>query len=71
MRHLIPTLALAIAAFSPGLHAACFTGTDRANAVVYEGNTSPIDLSKPISEGIADKYPGGHLVVSILSCGAA
>ena len=68
MRHLMMLLAVAGAALGSNAFAACFTVTDRANAVIYRGESSPIDLSKPISEGIAERFPGGHLVMSLYSC---
>ncbi len=40
----------------------CFTIYDTENAAVYRSVNSPIDLSGPISDAMAAKYPGHYLV---------
>jgi len=42
----------------------CYTVTNSAEEVVYRSGDAPVDLSKPISNGLASKYPGGHLVIT-------
>jgi hypothetical protein len=42
----------------------CFSIYDQQNRLVYQSQNSPIDLSLPISEGMAPRYPGQHLTMS-------
>ena len=42
--------------------AACFTVYDRNNTVLYNAQTPPVDMSRPLHETLPQKYPGGHLV---------
>lgn len=42
--------------------AACYTVYDRANRIVYQGEESPVDMSRPIHETLPLRYPGGQLV---------
>jgi hypothetical protein len=49
--------------------AECFSMYDTKNALVYQSQTSPIDLSRPISEEMARHYPSRALVISTsISC---
>ncbi|WP_427911706.1 hypothetical protein ACPWT1_13590 [Ramlibacter sp. MMS24-I3-19] len=40
---------------------ACYLVYDRNNQVVYSGDAAPVDMSKPLHEALAAKYPGGHM----------
>ena len=42
----------------------CYTVYDANNALIYQADQPPIDLSRPISVGMAKRFPGGHLVMS-------
>ena len=53
---LAPQLALAAPAFD------CFTIYNAANVIVYRSTSSPINLSRPISQALAEQYPGAHLI---------
>lgn len=44
--------------------AACFTVYDRANHIVYNAQTPPVDMSQPLHETLPKRFPGGHLVIS-------
>ena len=58
----IATAALA----APSLASAyCFTMYDTQNRLTYRSQTSPIDLSEPISRAMAQRYPGQSLVMSM------
>lgn len=41
---------------------ACYTVYDRANRVVYQGESPPVDMSRPLHETLPARYPGGQLV---------
>ena len=68
MQQISVLLTFAIALCLQDAHGACFTITDQTNKTIYQSNTSPIDLSKSISEEMARHYPGSHLVTSIYDC---
>ncbi len=55
---------LVLALTSNAAHAAlnCFTVYGPDNAVVYRSRESPVDLSRPISVAMSEKFPGGHMV---------
>ena len=42
--------------------AACYTIYDRANHVVYNSQTPPVDMSRPLHETVPIAFPGGSLV---------
>jgi hypothetical protein len=42
----------------------CFTIYGSDNAVAFQSATSPIDLSRPISEQMKSRFPGHHLVMT-------
>jgi hypothetical protein len=49
--------------------AECFSMYDAKNALVYQSPTSPIDLSRPISQEMALHYPSRALVIATsMSC---
>jgi hypothetical protein len=41
---------------------ACYTVYDNTNRVLYQGQTSPVDLSKPLHETLGRTHPGAHMV---------
>jgi hypothetical protein len=41
---------------------ACYTVYDSTNRVLYQGQTSPVDLSKPLHETLGRTHPGAHMV---------
>lgn len=54
----------AMLALGTGQAMACYLVYDRNNQVAYTGQTPPpgVDMSKPLHEALAAKYPGGHMV---------
>jgi hypothetical protein len=46
-----------------GTHAlACYTVYDRNGGVVYNEETPPVDMSRPIHETLPARFPGAHMV---------
>lgn len=41
---------------------ACYTVYDRDNQMVYNAQTAPVDMSRPISETVPVAFPGGTMV---------
>lgn len=41
---------------------ACYTIYDHSNRVLYQGERPPVDMSLPIHQALAARYPGGHMV---------
>jgi hypothetical protein len=41
---------------------ACYTVYDQASRVVYQGERPPVDMSLPLHEALAARFPGGHMV---------
>jgi hypothetical protein len=41
---------------------ACYTVYDNANRVLYQGDKPPVDMSRPLSETVPARFPGGQLV---------
>ncbi len=58
-KHLLCSVACAVTAL-PAL--ACFTVYDRANRVVYNAQTPPVDMRYPIHQTLPRVFPGGHMV---------
>jgi hypothetical protein len=52
----------ALAMLSGGQALACYTVYDRNNQVVYQSTLPPVDMSRPLSEVLPARFPGGHLV---------
>jgi hypothetical protein len=44
---------------------ACYTVYDRSNRVVYNAQTAPVDMSRPISETVPVAFPGGTMVFDL------
>ena len=58
-RHLLLASLLSLTAL-PAL--ACYTVYDDTNRVLYQGDKPPVDMSQPLHETLAQRFPGGHLV---------
>lgn len=41
---------------------ACYTVYDRNNRVMWQGDKPPVDMSRPLSETVPARFPGGQLV---------
>jgi hypothetical protein len=41
---------------------ACYIVYDRDGHVVYNEETPPVDMSRPLHETLPDRFPGGHMV---------
>ena len=57
-------LAPLLASASPAFAVECFSMYDAKNALVYQSTSVPIDLSRSVSEQMARRFPGRHLVIS-------
>lgn len=54
---------------SPAFAIECFSIYDAKNVLVYQSSTTPIDLSRSISDQMARRFPARYLVISDLgSC---
>jgi hypothetical protein len=63
-RSIVALLAIAAAGALPAAaSASCFFVYSARNDLVYRSTISPVDLSKPISEGLRGRFAGGHLVM--------
>jgi hypothetical protein len=41
---------------------ACYTVYDRSNRVVYQGESPPVDMSLPLHQALAPRFPGASMV---------
>ena len=41
---------------------ACYTVYDRDNHIVYNAQTPPVDMSRPIHETVPARFPGGTMI---------
>lgn len=41
---------------------ACYTVYDQSSRVVYNGEAPPVDMSLPLHDALAARYPGAHMV---------
>ena len=57
-------LALLLGAVASPAGAECFTVYDSAHRIVYQSDTTPIDLSGPIGPAMQARFPGGQLIIS-------
>jgi hypothetical protein len=63
-RSFVALLAIAAAGALPAAaSASCYFVYSAKNDLVYRSTISPVDLSKPISEGLRGRFAGGHLVM--------
>ena len=61
---LIGLLAAFAAATVPATaSASCFFVYGAKNQLLYRSTTTPVDLSRPISDGMRGRFSGGHLVM--------
>jgi hypothetical protein len=44
---------------------ACYTVYDSANQVVYNAQTAPVDMSRPLHETVPVAFPGGTMVFDL------
>ncbi|MCE9658243.1 MAG: hypothetical protein K8R60_06750 [Burkholderiales bacterium] len=63
-KSLVALLAVAAAGTLPAAaSASCYFVYSAKNELVYRSTLSPVDLSRPISEGLRGRFSGGHLVM--------
>ena len=63
-RSFVALLAAAAAGALPtAASASCFFVYSAKNDLIYRSTIAPVDLSKPISEGLRGRFSGGHLVM--------
>lgn len=65
MSRLPLSFALAALVVAPFVaRAECYVVYDAKNTTVYQGMVPPIDLSRPIGDEMARRYPGRHLTIT-------
>ena len=58
-------LTLALVLSAPALaHAYCYSIYDTNNHLSFQSTVAPIDLSQRISDAMAQRFPGRHLVIT-------
>lgn len=57
------TLLLGLLLTGANAMAACYTVYDANNRVVYRGSDAPVDMSLPLREAVAQRYPSGSSLV--------
>lgn len=63
-RSIVALLAVAAAGALPAAaSASCYFVYNARNDLIYRSTVSPVDLSRPISEGLRGRFGGGHLVM--------
>ena len=63
-RSFVALLAVAAAAALPAAaSASCYFVYSAKNELVYRSTIAPVDLSKPISQGLRGRFSGGHMVM--------
>jgi hypothetical protein len=63
-KSLIALLAVAAAgAFPAAASASCYFVYGAKNELLYRSTIAPVDLSRPISDGLRGRFAGGHLVM--------
>jgi hypothetical protein len=62
VKHLGRILFSSLLALSSVQAMACYTVYDRSNRVVYQGEEAPVDMSLPLHEALAPRYPGASMV---------
>lgn len=53
---------LSMCTFNSASSATCYIVYDKLDTAVYRSTKPPFDLSLPVSDSIALKYPGGYLI---------
>lgn len=64
-KKIVAVLALSAASSLAQAGGYCYTLLDRAGRMVSQSATSPVDLSRRISDALAERYPGHHLVFGL------
>ena len=64
MRKAILTVAVPAILFPVVTFASCFSVVDWGNNLVYQSVVPPIDLSLPVSVGMAQRFPGQFLIIA-------
>jgi hypothetical protein len=59
LQRVLPALVLGLAA---GQVLACYTVYDRAGRVLYNEESPPVDMSRPLHETLPARFPGSHMV---------
>lgn len=49
-------------AFGAGPALACYSVYDAANRLVYQSQTPPVDMARPLHETLPARFPGGHMI---------
>lgn len=62
MKHLSRILLCSLLASASMQAMACYTVYDRSNRVVYQGEDPPVDMSLPLHEALAPRFPGGSMI---------
>ncbi|MDP3762178.1 MAG: hypothetical protein Q8R01_16865 [Ramlibacter sp.] len=62
MKHLTRVLSGSLLAAASLQAMACYTVYDRSNRVMYQGEEPPVDMSQPLHQTVAGRFPGGHMV---------
>jgi hypothetical protein len=58
-------LSLALLLATPALaHANCYSVYNSQNHLSFQSTVAPVDLSRRISEAMAQRFPGGHLIIT-------
>ena len=63
-RYLLLWAVLGAASFNAS---ACYTVYDRSERVVYQSQTPPVDMSRPLHETLPSRFPGGHMIFDTAS----
>ena len=59
----IALLAVAAGLVPAAASASCFFVYSAKNELIYRSTVAPVDLSRPISEGLRGRFSGGHMVM--------
>ncbi len=62
MKHLSRILFCSLLATASVQAMACYTVYDRSNRVVYQGESPPVDMSLPLHQALAPRFPGASMV---------
>jgi hypothetical protein len=62
VKHLGRILFSSLLALASAQAMACYTVYDRSNQVVYQGEEPPVDMSLPLHEALAPRFPGASMI---------
>jgi len=62
VKHLTRILSGSLLAVASLQALACYTVYDGSNRVMYQGEQPPVDMSQPLHQTVASRFPGGHMV---------